>query len=147
MADPVVLERPRLGRLYVRLRGPLDAATGALLCAALREALAVTGDVTEVVLDLRAVDDVTAGHAALLAAQGLIARAGLRSAHIVARPRVRGLVMRVCHELDDPGARPVPSEAMAEAWLARHDALGFADASFAQAERLLAGLRGRGVDV
>lgn len=140
MADAVVLERPRLGRLHLRVREPLDAAVGSLLLAAIRDGLA--GGATEVVLDLRAVvDHDPAGHGALQAAQALIAAAGARSAHLVARPRLRGLVLRVCHELQDPGARPVACEAMADAWLAHADPRAAIDLSFAQAEQLLARVR------
>lgn len=140
MADAVVLERPRLGRLHLRVRGPLDAAVGALLLTAVRDGL--VGGAAEVVLDLRGVvDHDLAGQTALQSAQALIAAAGARSAHIVARPRIRGLVLRVCHGLQDPGARPVACEAMADAWLAGADPRPFADVSFAQAEQLLARVR------
>lgn len=141
--DPVQLERTGPSRLVVRVRGVLDGSTGAHLFAALREAL--TAEIREVVLDLRWVsDDDDAGHAALLKTQALIANSERRSAHIVIRPRTRSLVMRVCQELQDDGARPVPSETMADAWLSSPDQLGFAEASFAQAEQLFVRVRGHG---
>lgn len=141
----VQLEQPRLHRLNVRMRGALDASGGEALFTSLRDALAVVGEITEVLLDLRWISDTDAdGHAALLKCQALIANCERRSAHLVMHPRTRALVLRVCHELQDDGARPVSSEIMAEAWLSRPDLVGFADVSFTAAEHLLASVRAAG---
>lgn len=138
----VQMEQPRLHRLNVRMRGVLDASGGEALFSGLRDALAVVGEVTEVLLDLRWISDTDPdGHAALLKCQALIANCERRSAHLVMHPRTRALVLRICHELQDDGARPVSSEIMAEAWLSRPDLLGFADVSFTAAEHLLASVR------
>jgi hypothetical protein len=50
--------------------------------------------------------------------QRRLARGSWRTAYLDARPWGRGLALRVAHRAEDAHARPVGSEAQAQAWLA-----------------------------
>lgn len=138
MSSSVTTQRTADARLVVKVQGVLDASLGDRLCQEIGRCFA-EGPLRGVVVDmrwLRAHDDACQG--ALRRAHAFVQRAGLRSAYLTVHPRVRALVLWLCQETQDPGMRPVPSDVMAEAWLAQPDQIRFADQAYAQAEQLLA---------
>jgi hypothetical protein len=116
-----MLSKPREDVLRVRLQGDFNEATAARLTSELDarwKELFPGGGRGLVLMDLQGLTacDIE-GRTALAAAQELLCRKGARTAYLADQPRFRGLALWIAHLAGDAGARAVPTEAAAFAWL------------------------------
>lgn len=133
--DPITIDRAP-ERVSIAVRGHLDAR----LAAAFRERLAAAlqGPPVDLLVDLRALTDYDeAGADALLRAHESLADRARRSAYLVERPRIRGLVFKLIHGTQDERTRPVATLEMADAWFRAPTEHSFAEASLDRARTLL----------
>ncbi|MCA9714918.1 MAG: hypothetical protein H6713_01280 [Myxococcales bacterium] len=147
MADSQVeLEAPEAGLVRVRVSGFLNGSLAARLLERLRDAPQDDdeGERLGLVIDLRELrdfDDV--GYERLVAAQRELKSSERRTAYLISRPRIRGMVFKVIHITQDERTRPVTNLAMARAWLTRQDERSYAETSLDRAKTLLERIRQR----
>lgn len=122
MSEPVyTFSRSDETAVTIKLAGRLDEAASRRLERALViqwPDLMPRADRPRVLVDMRALDVCEAGaRAALIRVQRFLCRRGARTAYVASQPRLRGLALYVAHMAADPGAKPAPTLASAQAWL------------------------------
>lgn len=106
-------------RLTIVLRGKIDQQ----LCTELRRSLdpwlGPRSATTEVLFDLRGVNDYDIlGRAELVTMHASLAAFGRRCAYVAEHARIRGLALLTIGEVGDRGSRAVATVEQGEAWLA-----------------------------
>lgn len=110
-------------RLTIVMRGKIDQRLGSELRRSFDAWLEQRGTPSEVLLDLREVDDYDIlGRAELVTLHATLAKTGRRCAYVAEHARIRGLALLTIGEVGDRGSRAVATLEQGDAWLRARDA-------------------------
>jgi len=109
-------------RLTIVMRGKIDQRLGTELRRSFETWIEQRGAPTEVLVDLREVDDYDIlGRAELVTLHGKLAKVGRRCAYVAEHARIRGLALLTIGEIGDRGSRAVATLEQGDAWLRARD--------------------------
>jgi anti-anti-sigma regulatory factor len=109
-------------RLTIVMRGKIDQRLGGELRRSIDAWLEERGAPTEILLDLREVDDYDIlGRAEPVTLHGALAKTGRRCAYVTQHARIRGLALLTIGEVGDRGSRAFATLEQGEAWLRLRD--------------------------